>query len=316
MSGYRFLWERRWITAIVALLVFAVLCHVLAQWQLARRAEARAEIARVLANYDAVPVSIDALLPGLSSYREADKWRPVELTGSYRPDLEVLVRNRPCAGAAGYNVVTPFELTSGPLVFVDRGCVPAGSNANTAADYRPVDSGATTIEVRLRASEPRVNGRDDSAGAVGSINAPALAERTGMPSYTGAYGQLVAPEGGTAPFAPARPVPDEGPHLSYAFQWYVFVGIAATGYVWSARNERRNRLSDAADAVADLPGPATDSQQPEQAGQTASTAARLSKRYGVAGAGGRFRRSGAGHASDTELEDALIDGEAQRSGPR
>lgn len=303
MNAYRFLVSRRWISGIVLILVFAVLCHILAQWQLARRAEARAEIARVLTNYDASPLPIEDVLPNTTDYTIDDKWRPVTLTGRYLPESELLVRNRPCQGASGYDVLTPFKLDSGPVLFVDRGCVPSGSVANTAADYERVTGVETTVVVRLRASEPLVSGRTDALGSAGSIHAPSIAERLGMSAYTAAYGQLAGPERLSAPYLAERPAPDEGPHLSYAFQWYVFTLIAISGYVWSARNERRNRESDAAE-VAEGPVPTVRGTAP--ATDRTSDAA-LSARYGVSGAGGRraLRRQAA--PTDAEFEDALLD---------
>lgn len=290
MSGYGFLRSRRWVVGAVLVVLFAIVCHLLAQWQLARRAEAQAEIARINTNYDAQPVPVADALPTLDSFDISQKWLPVELHGHYLTDEEIIVRNRPCSGSSGYDVVTPFQLDGGAVFFVDRGCVPAGSVANTVADFTAAPVGELTIAARLRAGEPIVTGRTDSGNTVGSINLASLADRLGAEAYTGAYGQLVASSTTQAPYSPARPDPDEGPHLSYALQWYVFALIAAGAYVWIARQERRNRDADAASVNA-----------PE------NSDASLSTRYGQAGAGGRRARPSKPSSTDAQFEDELID---------
>jgi cytochrome oxidase assembly protein ShyY1 len=74
-----------------------------------------------------------------------------------------------------------------------------------------------------------------------TIDLPELAERVGEPAYTGAYGVLVqsASDAAEPPLAAPRPVRDEGPHLSYALQWFVFAIMAFIGLGWAANQERK-----------------------------------------------------------------------------
>ena len=58
--------------------------------------------------------------------------------------------------------------------------------------------------------------------------------------HTGAYGLLVT-EGGAVPDDVAvavRPVLDEGPHLSYSLQWYVFALGGFAALAWALRDPR------------------------------------------------------------------------------
>ncbi|MDO4240496.1 MAG: SURF1 family protein, partial [Micrococcus sp.] len=83
---------------------------------------------------------------------------------------------------------------------------------------------------------------------------------------------------------------DEGPHLSYAIQWYIFaaMGFGAWGYsAWMrARNDRADALEEAEDdgmlAARRVPRP-----KPQ-------------------------RRRRGGRLSDEEVEDALQDATARR----
>jgi cytochrome oxidase assembly protein ShyY1 len=77
----------------------------------------------------------------------------------------------------------------------------------------------------------------------------------------GGYGELVtqqpAPDldGGTMRLLPP-PKPTEGPHLAYAFQWFLFALIALGGYVVLARREAQETPNAAAMHVpaARIPG--------------------------------------------------------------
>ena len=106
--------------------------------------------------------------------------------------------------------------------------------------------GEVTVVVRLKAGEPTVAGRSAPAGQIATINLPDIAQRVGAPTYTGAYGVLASedPSPAIRPVAVAQPVADEGPHLSYAFQWLVFALMGFIGLGWAIRQEYRIRNED------------------------------------------------------------------------
>lgn len=312
MSRWGFLVSVRWITWFVGVVFFAIACHFLAQWQLGRQAEAAAQIRLIEHNYNAEPVPVQQELGSLDAYSPKQQWLPVSLTGRYLTDRELLVRNRPCNNASGYDVLTPFELNDGTVFIVDRGCLNDGQLANTAQSYAPPPSGTLTISARLAQGEPAVAGRTDVGDTVGSIDLHTLSKRFTQPMYVGAYGQLMGGDPNQAPFPADKPEEDPGPFLSYAFQWYVFAVIGFVAYGWAANQERRNRENDALedpddeDLLSELP------ELPDAPhGFAATTDADLSERYGVSGAGGRRGRirgpSRRTRKSDAELEDELLD---------
>jgi cytochrome oxidase assembly protein ShyY1 len=63
--GWGFVRSWRWAGYLALVIAFAIACSSLAMWQLNRRAEALAAIAKVEANYDSAPVAIGSLLPAL-----------------------------------------------------------------------------------------------------------------------------------------------------------------------------------------------------------------------------------------------------------
>lgn len=241
--GWSFLRTRRWIGYFALLIVFSIACVWLGNWQFERRAEARAEIARIDNNYDAAAMPIGDAVPSLSEFDEdARKWQPVELHGRYIGE-EYLARNRPGVNGVGSNLIQAFEQHDGTIVFIDRGWVPVSGTDVVPEGLPAAPEGETTVLARLRASEPEIPGRTSVGRFVPSINAAELAAVAGLDGdvYTGTYGQLIeeTPSAETGVLA-VRPERDEGPHLSYALQWYVFILIATIGLGYGARQEYRS----------------------------------------------------------------------------
>ena len=234
MSAWRFALTRRWAGYLTLAIVFAIVCVFLCMWQLSRRAEARAEIDRIDANYSSEAVPIGDALADLESFDVKQKWKPVEVTGTYLTDQQTLVRNRPYNGSPGFEVLVPLQLADGSVFIVDRGWVAPGERQDSPDQVPDAPSGTVTVTARLKAGEPTLPGRSAPAGQIATVNLPDMAQRVGEPTYTGAYGLLVDedPSPADRPLAAAKPARDEGPHLSYAFQWLVFAlfGFIGLGY--------------------------------------------------------------------------------------
>jgi len=279
MRGWHFAFNRRWFGYLAAALVFALACVLLSQWQFARRDEAVVEITRVLDNYEADPVPVAEALPELDSFNEADKWLPVMLEGEYLVDDQVLVRNRPYNGNPGFEVLTPLLTTEGTVFIVDRGWLPSGTKDYPDAVPAP-PAGSVTVTARLKAGEPALAGRSAPAGQVATIELPLIADLLDHPTYTGAYGLLASESPAVSPMpSPAiKPVPDEGPHLSYAVQWIVFALFGFFGLGYALRQEYRLVNAD----------------DPEERARAAIRREKASKR----------RRT------DADIEDELLDASA------
>jgi cytochrome oxidase assembly protein ShyY1 len=275
--GWKFAFTRRWAGYLALTILFAAVCSGLGVWQMARRAEALAEINKVDTNFDATPVPIADALPTLESFDESQKWLPVEVTGTYLTDEQLLVRNRPLNISPGFEVLTPLRLTDGSVFIVDRGWVPTGQNQDAPDVVPQAPSGQVTVVARLKAGEPTLAGRTASGNQIATIDLTDVAKRVGEPIYTRAYGLMASEDPAPAerPVAVTRPVRDEGPHLSYAFQWFVFGLLAFIGLSWAVRQEYRMVNAD-------------DPDERERAAE-------------------RERRRAARPRSDAQVEDELLD---------
>lgn len=130
-------------------LVLLVLLVALGRWQLRRAAEKQAL-------FDAFDKGDTATQPIAAGTAELPRYQHVEAEGAYDDAQQVLIDNMTdSSGRAGYFVITPFALTGGGWVLVNRGWVPLGSS-------RAVLPG---VEVSPRAR--RLRGRTDHLPAPG-----------------------------------------------------------------------------------------------------------------------------------------------------
>lgn len=235
----------RWFGGLALALAAMVTCIMLGLWQWHRFEDRSAAVAAVTENYDASPVSIDTVLPSeTSALPGARDYTVVEESGEYctKPECVLYVRNRTLGSSVGFWQLVPFRLDDGGVLLVVRGWVEGASATSAPASEPAVPRGHVTVRARLRATENQLSDRAAVPGQLQSVNAPDVeaqaADLTGI--YTGAYGELVTEQGpGTAdappPRALAKPEKTRGPHLSYAFQWWVFSLLFPIGFVAAAR---------------------------------------------------------------------------------
>jgi len=216
----------RLLTLFILLVVTAV-CVRLGFWQLARLEERRAdravaEAARELPEFTIV----DGRETGLGG-------RHVVATGIYDRDHELILRGQAYREAPGVFVVTPLRLSgSDAAVLVLRGFVPA-PDAVTAEVADLDEPGVQTVRGVAQILTER---EDDGAllertqGATWrGLDRSALAERLPYPL---AEVYVIQSPDSALPRSPRRVSPpplDDGPHLSYAIQWFAFATIAVVG---------------------------------------------------------------------------------------
>ena len=216
----------RWVGVAVLLLVSAV-CARLGVWQLSRLHQRRVLNAAILRARTAPPVSLDT--PGARDSVSL-AYRRVTATGRYDRRHEVVLRGQAYLGTPGVYVVTPMRLQgSDTALLVLRGFVPAADAVR--ADLGPLDEPG---ELRVAGlAEPIGSGGGQPLVVEGSstwarLDLPALRSALPYPVLPVALRQ--APDS-ALPRYPRRldaPEVDDGPHLNYAVQWFLFsvLGIA------------------------------------------------------------------------------------------
>jgi surfeit locus 1 family protein len=244
---YRFLLRPRWILFTLAVIVAIVAMINLGFWQLRRLDERREFNATVEDRVDQSAVALDELVPagaevGDDSLKDVE-WRPVEASGRYLDDEDVRIVNRSQGGLAGDYIVTPLRLDDGRILLVARGFV-----APPEGGVPPAPAGEVIVEGRLRRSQVRRTGAlsDPGTGTLTEalrVDIPRLeAQLPGAvePMYIELTASQPA-ESGDFPEPIAEPELDEGPHLSYAIQWFLFSAIAVVGWILAVRRSRKVR---------------------------------------------------------------------------
>ncbi|MBA8816218.1 cytochrome oxidase assembly protein ShyY1 [Microbacterium halimionae] len=236
----------RWAGYIAIAIVFAIVCAYLSHWQFSRNSDRNAELALVALNYDAEAVPVEELIPEPDVFSPSDEWHPVTLQGHYIEDEQLLVRNRARGGTSAFEVLVPFELTSGRVFLVNRGWIPPGEGA-LPEDIPAAPSGEVTVTARIRDGEALpTSGRSAPEGQVPTINLSLIDGIVDSTIDTSAYllMESESPAPATSPNTIESPSDDPGPYLSYAVQWILFavMGFIFIGYI--IRTERKHRRED------------------------------------------------------------------------
>lgn len=244
MSVWRLARTGRWLGALAFTIVFAVACVALGQWQFARRAEARAAIDLLNRNYDRPAVPVGDVLSALGASDPDAQWRPVTVTGKYWTEGVRYVRNRPTNAGVGFEQLAPLVTADGTTLIVDRGWVTANADNSAPATTPALPAGTVTVVSRLIPAEPVIAGRDAPAGQIATIHPATFdgehAGATSIRVYSNWYGKVAHESPSAATGLPwEKPILDEGPHLSYALQWYVFAVMGFIGWGWALRKEAR-----------------------------------------------------------------------------
>lgn len=230
--------------AVFAGLIFALLVS-LGSWQLRRLGEKEALIARIETRATAAPTETPPRPQWPTLAPDDYDFRHVRVSGRFLPARDALIYAPPPEGFGpepGYLVLTPFELTLGGVVLVDRGFL-AGSAATATARPKAPDA-ETTITGLMRAPQSRnlfTPADEPSRGVWYTRDPAAIASTFGLSDAAPFSVTLDAPSPG-APPSDGVPRPVSGAptlvnnHLSYAFTWFSLAAALVVIFALYARN--------------------------------------------------------------------------------
>jgi surfeit locus 1 family protein len=267
--SWRFALRPKWILRHVAVVALVVVMVLLGFWQLRRLDEKRDYKALVAARQEVPVADVLDVVPADAGVRDAavDRvlYRSVRAEGTYADEDTVVVENRTLNGASGAWVLTPLQLADGSAIVVNRGFI--GFDRSGAIDPPPAPAGPVAVEGLVFPSQERgrFGPQDPDEGDLPVLARVDLDRLEAQVDYEvlPAYVQLVESEPGEDPVAAGDPSvvplgppePEEGPHLSYAAQWFIFSTIAGGGYVLLLRKVARDQATEEAGAAADAGTP-------------------------------------------------------------
>jgi surfeit locus 1 family protein len=221
---------RRIWTFLILAVVMAAGCIRLGIWQLSRLSERRARN-RIVEARLAEPIVALTALPSDSTSR----MRRASVTGTPDFEHEVILAARSYQGSPGVYVFTPLHVAGrDSAVLVNRGWIYAPDGVSV--DLRTWREAATSfagyatlLPTARRARNGVLRGDSRIARELDYATVSSL-----LP-YPVSRLYLVATSPDTTKPVPQRlvrlppPALDEGPHLSYAIQWFSFAAIALIG---------------------------------------------------------------------------------------
>jgi len=212
----------RWILSHLFVLFMIVFMINLGFWQLRRLDDRKASNVEIRTAMAEDPVGFETL----SLVDPPPAYTPVAVSGVYDTAHEMLIANRTFDSQAGSWLVTPLDLDDGRVIAVVRGWVPrlwvAGS------DTRDASAPSGRVSIKGLTFESLSGGKVADASVAGMpelnrMDATRFDEVTGLSfESTWIRMQTQVPEAGVLPVpVPVRDL-DNGPHLSYAIQWFFF----------------------------------------------------------------------------------------------
>jgi surfeit locus 1 family protein len=245
-GGASFLLSRRWVVGHVLVAVIVAGCVVAGFWQLDRLHQRRTANARIEAQLARPPVPLDTLLVSSPPDADALAYRRVTATGTYDVAHETVLIGRTLDDQTGNNVLTPVVLAGGNGLLVNRGWVPYAMDRPGATAARapagPVEVGGVLMPPEKHSAVARGAVPRPQLAAIDLGPVQAAVPYRLLPVFLWLQSQVPTQPGRVPRMVPLPPL-DEGPHLSYAVQWFAFAAIGIVGYPLLIRRELRRRRS-------------------------------------------------------------------------
>lgn len=208
-------------------MLVALVCARLGVWQVGRLHQRRALNAKIAVARGAPVLIIDANNNRDSS---ALAHRRVRARGHFDSEHEQVVRGAVEDGTPGVHVITPLLLdgdTAG--VLVDRGFVPSPDAGTVRLDSLRELGAVEVSGLAMPFHGSRQSGEEMLRGGNRTWRRLNLTQlRARIPYPLAPVYILQAPDSALPP-VPHRGEPsplDDGPHLNYALQWFLFAGMA------------------------------------------------------------------------------------------
>lgn len=220
----------RWTTLLVILT-----CGVMIRlgfWQLDRLAQRQAVNAEIRQKLAAPPLLLDG--EWLVDNPETLKFRSAMVRGHFDHTQEVALLGQSWQDRPGVHLITPLVIEGSPqAVLVDRGWIPIeASEPGAWGDF--ATAGPVEIAGTIQLSQPRPNAPpwQEPEVRIFRVDIDRLQHQISYPLLPLFIVQAPKP---SHPGPPYRSKPDinlgNGPHLSYAIQWFCFTLILAIGYM-------------------------------------------------------------------------------------
>jgi len=229
--------SRRSIAFCILALVAAAVFARLGLWQLARLHEKVRRNAAIAAQQLEPPTRLAAVPRDTAG----GHYRRAIVSGRFDYDQEIILGARTHQGSPGVDLITPLRIDgSDTAILVNRGWVysPDGASVDQTR-WRERDTATITGYIEVYAPDAGVTKVAREPRMVRRVSRQELASRISFPLAP--YYLVATGDSADGPRPARRELPalDEGPHRSYAMQWFAFMAIALAGAGLVIARERR-----------------------------------------------------------------------------
>lgn len=213
----------------------------LGQWQLDRLDQRRDRNAATAEHESAPVLPFEQAFAG--TIADSDQWQRVEVRGTFLADKQLQARYRSFDGKTGWELVTPLRTAGGQTVLVDRGFMERPPGQDFPKVFPDPPAGEVSLVGYVRRNEQgNTNQMTPTENTVRLINSDTLSDALGLDLVNGYISLIEVTPSQSGAFEPVTPPPaTEGPHWSYAMQWFAFTAIAGIGLVILIRNDINDR---------------------------------------------------------------------------
>lgn len=235
-----FTFDPEWRTTLFVLVMVPALA-ALGFWQMSRGEEKAAIAAEFLHKQQQPPVQLDELVDTPASELA---YRPVRLSGRFRPQQYFLLDNKMVQGRYGNEVLAVFEpADSDSLVLVNRGWIVADAARRSLPDVAPVP-GDVTIEGQIYVAPGRPYMLADKPLAEGWPKRVQAVQIDKLANALGVQADAIFPypvriaSKATGALYVDWPVVNMSPakHYGYAVQWFAMSAVLAILYLLRSSN--------------------------------------------------------------------------------
>lgn len=222
--------NRSGIVAAVLIVAVAAVCVRLGFWQLDRRDTRMALNAAIAERLESEPFELDRAPMDTTGLT----YRRVVMSGHMDANRSVVLAGRSHQGSPGVHLLVPLRLGDG-AVLVNRGWLPAPDAATVDLDPVGIDGVAEVEGVLLPFPDVSVEAADGFRSTWYRFAGDAIRGQYPYPvaplylQATSRPAGPTAPDSAELPALLGLPTLDDGPHLSYAVQWFSFATIFLIG---------------------------------------------------------------------------------------
>ena len=246
MKTFKKLFNRRWWwTTLLVILGIAVLVR-LGFWQLDRLDQRRDFNTWVATQWRLDPFNVNE--QPIPDDLHALEYQRVQAQGEFDYSQQIALKNQNRNGAPGVNLITPLVLDDQRAILVARGWVPVDQGKpDKWAQYD--EPSVEPIVGLIQESQTLPNGEsgtvpEEAQSEWFRLDIPAIQAQ--MPYELMPVFILQLPEDGrTTNALPFREEPirlDEGSHLSYSIQWFMFALVLGFGYIQFIRYQEQREI--------------------------------------------------------------------------